>query len=55
VTRFGCVARPPIPEDTQAEAQGLYTEEVVSINKISERLDISYGTVWNYVQEVKDE
>lgn len=49
------VGRPPIPEDTQAEVQRLYTEEDVSINKISERLDISYGTAWNYVQEVKGE
>jgi DNA invertase Pin-like site-specific DNA recombinase len=52
------VGRPPIPEDTQAEVQRLYTlyiEEEVSINKISERLDISYGTAWNYVQEVKSE
>ena len=49
------VGRPPIPEDTQAEVQRLYTEEDVSINKISERLDISYGTAWNYVQEVKSE
>lgn len=49
------VGRPPIPEDTQAKVQRLYTEEDVSINKISERLDISYGTAWNYVQEVKGE
>jgi len=47
------VGRPPIPEDTQAEVQRLYTEEDISINKISERLDIAYGTAWNYVQEVK--
>jgi molybdenum-dependent DNA-binding transcriptional regulator ModE len=25
----------------------------VSINQIAERLDIAYGTAWNYVQEVK--
>ena len=49
------VGRPPIPEDTQAEVQRLYTEEDVSINQISEQLDISYGTAWNYVQEVKSE
>jgi DNA invertase Pin-like site-specific DNA recombinase len=49
------VGRPPIPEDTQAEDQRLYTEEDISINKISKRLDISYGTAWNYVQEVKGE
>lgn len=49
------VGRPPIPEDTQAEIQRLYTEEGISINQIAKRLDVSYGTAWNYVQEVKEE
>jgi DNA invertase Pin-like site-specific DNA recombinase len=47
------VGRPPIPEDTQAKVRQLHVEEDVSINQISERLDIAYGTAWNYVQEVK--
>lgn len=48
------VGRPPIPDDTQVEVQRLYTEEDVSINQISERLGIAYGTARNYVQEVKE-
>lgn len=47
------VGRPPIPEDTQAEVERLYTQEDVSINQISERLGIAYGTAWNYVQEIE--
>jgi len=42
-------------DSDRPEYQRLYTEEDVSINKISERLDISYGTAWNYVQEAKSE
>jgi predicted site-specific integrase-resolvase len=42
-------------DSDRPEYQRLYTEEDVSINQISERLDISYGTAWNYVQEVKSE
>ena len=49
------VGRPPIPEDTQAKVRQLYTEEDVSINQIAERLDIAYGTAWNYVQKVKND
>lgn len=49
------IGRPPIPEDMQAEVQRLYIDEDISINRTSERLDISYGTAWNYVQEVKSE
>ena len=47
--------RPPIPEDTQEEVRRLYGEENVSINQIAERLDIAYGTAWNYVQKVKSD
>lgn len=46
------VGRPPIPEDTQEKVRQLYDQDV-SINQIAERLDIAYGTAWNYVQEVK--
>ena len=46
------VGRPPIPEDTQEKVRQLYDQDV-SINQIAERLDIAYGTAWNYVQGVK--
>jgi len=48
------VGRPPIPEDTQEQVRQLY-EQDVSINQIAKRLDIAYGTAWNYVQEVKSD
>ena len=48
------VGRPSIPEDTQEEVRRLYVEEDVSINQIAKRLDIAYGTAWNYVQDVKE-
>ena len=45
-------AAPSIPEDTQAKVQEPYAQDV-SINQIAKRLDIAYGTAWNYAQEVK--
>lgn len=48
------VGRPPIPKEKQKEIRRLYTEEDVSINQISKRLDIAYGTAWNYVQDIKE-
>lgn len=48
------VGRPPIPEKIQQRIQEL-KEEGVSINQISERLDIAYGTAWNYIQEIKED
>ena len=48
------VGRPPIPEATQ-ERIGELREQGVSINQISKRLDIAYGTAWNYVQQYEQE
>ena len=49
------MSEPTILEDVQTEVQQHCVEEDVSINKISEWLDISYGTARSYVQRVKSE
>ena len=43
-------SRPPIPEKTRQEIERLYRSKRYSINQISKRLGIAYGTAWNYVQ-----
>lgn len=42
-------SRPPIPEETRKEIERMYKAKH-SINQISKRLGIAYGTAWNYVQ-----
>src|SRR5699024_7259853 len=46
------IGRPSIRTDQQEAIRRLY-ENGVSINQIAKRLDIAYGTAWNYVQQVK--
>lgn len=47
------VARPALAELKQAEIQKLFAEGV-SMNQISKRIGVAYGTVYNYVQKGKD-
>lgn len=42
-------SRPRIAPDTQAEIERLWREGL-SINKISQKLGIAYGTAWNYLK-----
>lgn len=46
------VSRPKLTIDLQKQIKDLY-EKGISINKISQQLDISYGSAWNYVQQSK--
>jgi len=46
------VSRPTLPKTIQQRIHDLY-EEGISIKKISQRLIISYGSAWNYVQQIK--
>lgn len=46
------VGRPPISEEKQRAIRQL-KEDGVSINQISKKLGIAYGTAWNYVQETE--
>ncbi len=46
-------SRPPITEDTRRQIERFH-QEGVSINQISKRLDIAYGTAWNYIQAYKN-
>jgi len=46
------IGRPSIRTDQQEAIRRLY-ENGLSINQIAKRLDIAYGTAWNYVQQVK--
>jgi DNA invertase Pin-like site-specific DNA recombinase len=46
------VGRPPISDEKQIR---VLKAESVSINQIAKRLDIAYGTAWNYVQEMSIE
>jgi DNA invertase Pin-like site-specific DNA recombinase len=48
------VGRPPISDEKQEQIRALKAEGV-SINQIAKRLDIAYGTAWNYVQELNIE
>ena len=43
--------RPPIPEATRQKIAELWQQKR-SINSIRKELGISYGTAWNYVQEL---
>jgi len=46
------VSRPAISKTIQKRIQDLY-EDGISIKKISQQLKISYGSAWNYVQQIK--
>ena len=46
------VARPPLAKLKQEAIQELF-KEGVSMNQISKRLGVAYGTVYNYVQKRK--
>ena len=46
------ISRAPIAAEVQARIATLYGQGV-SIHHISKQLDVSYGTVWNYVQRLK--
>jgi molybdenum-dependent DNA-binding transcriptional regulator ModE len=45
-------SRQPISPDTKAQIERLH-QEGISINQISQRLNIAYGMAWNYVQTVE--
>ena len=44
-------SRPTISQDTQERIKRLH-QEGLSINQISKRLDIAYGTAWNYIKNL---
>jgi DNA invertase Pin-like site-specific DNA recombinase len=46
------ISRPPLNGNLQQKIKELY-EDKISIKQISKRLSISYGSAWNYVQELK--
>ena len=46
------VGRPPLEPDVQGQIRALYVQKL-SINWISKRLGIAYGTAWNYVKELE--
>jgi DNA invertase Pin-like site-specific DNA recombinase len=46
------ISRPKLSKRKQKEIQRLY-EQGMSINKIRQEVGVAYGTVWNYVQELK--
>lgn len=46
------VSRPPLSDVKQKRIQDLYKDKV-SIKQISKQLRISYGSAWNYVQQIK--
>jgi len=46
------VSRPPLSDAKQKRIQDLYKDKV-SIKQISKQLGISYGSAWNYVQQIK--
>jgi len=48
------ISRPRIPERVQERIRELH-EQDVSINQISKRLSIAYGTAWNYVNALDDD
>lgn len=47
------IARQPIPVGVQRRIAQLHASRT-SINQISQRLGIGYGTAWNYVQRLKE-
>ena len=48
------ISRPPISKAKQEEIKKLY-EQKYSIRKISKQVGISYGSAWNYVQQLKND
>jgi DNA invertase Pin-like site-specific DNA recombinase len=48
------ISRPPIPVAVQQQIAKLHANGV-SINQISKRLNVGYGTAWNYVKRLEDE
>lgn len=46
------ISRPPLSDVKQKRIQNLYKDKV-SIKQISKQLGISYGSAWNYVQQIK--
>lgn len=48
------ISRPALSKNIQQRIQDLY-EDGISIKKISQRLNISYGSAWNYVQQIKSQ
>jgi len=46
------VSRPPLSDAKQKRIHDLYKDKV-SIKQISQQLGISYGSAWNYVQQIK--
>lgn len=46
------VSRPPLSNITQKQIQDLYKDKM-SIKQISKQLGISYGSAWNYTQQIK--
>jgi DNA invertase Pin-like site-specific DNA recombinase len=42
-------SRPAISKEVQAQIESLWREGL-SINRISQRLEIAYGTAWNYIK-----
>lgn len=46
------ISRPPLSKVKQQQIADLYAQNF-SINQISKKLGISYGSAWNYVQQLK--
>ena len=46
------VARPPLVQAKQIQIEELYGQGM-SMNEVSKRLGVAYGTVYNYVQKIK--
>jgi len=46
------IARPALAELKQAEIQDLYAQGL-SMNQISKQIGVAYGTVYNYVQKIR--
>ncbi len=46
------ISRPRLNRNLQQEIKKLY-EQKISIKQISKQLEISYGSAWNYVQQLK--
>ena len=48
------ISRPPLSKNKQLQIKKLY-KQGLSINKIRQQLDISYGSAWNYSQQFKNQ
>jgi len=46
------ISRPPLAGSIRTQIAELYQQNI-SINQISKQLGISYGSAWNYVQQLK--